>query len=157
MMSIIKFQRALVRLIINLKIEKCMKIASKLIFAGVFVASLAACTAPNSLSTQTAADGTYSVKTISNNPVLSTKVGVDRINMTYVGDLKKVSLAIKDRWFVSRSFEYKIVWVDAQGMEINPEGARWKPIQLTGREVKTVQSVAPNPSAVDVVVYLKND
>lgn len=134
-----------------------MKTALKLIFAGMLAATVVGCTAPNSLSTQTAADGSYSVKTISNNPVLSTKIGIDRVNMAYVGDLKKVSLAIKDRWFVSRSFEYKIVWVDAQGMEINPEGSRWKPIQLTGREVKTVQSVAPNPSAVDIVVYLKND
>lgn len=134
-----------------------MKTALKLIFAGILAATVVGCTAPNSLSTQTAADGSYSVKTISNNPVLSTKIGIDRVNMAYVGDLKKVSLAIKDRWFVSRSFEYKIVWVDAQGMEINPEGSRWKPIQLTGREVKTVQSVAPNPSAVDIVVYLKND
>ncbi len=134
-----------------------MKTALKLVFASMLTATMVGCAAPNSLSTQTAADGSYSVKTISNNPILSTKVGVDRINMVYVGDLKKVSLAIKDRWFVSRSFEYKIVWVDAQGMEINPEGSRWKPIQLTGREVKTVQSVAPNPSAVDIVVYLKND
>ena len=134
-----------------------MKTALKLIFARILAATVVGCTAPNSLSTQTAADGSYSVKTISNNPVLSTKIGIDRVNMAYVGDLKKVSLAIKDRWFVSRSFEYKIVWVDAQGMEINPEGSRWKPIQLTGREVKTVQSVAPNPSAVDIVVYLKND
>ena len=48
------------------------------------------------------------------------------------------------------------MWVDAQGAEVNPEGAIWKPIQLTGRETKGVQSLAPNPSAVDVVVYLKN-
>lgn len=134
-----------------------MNIALKLIFAGMLATTVAGCTAPNSLSTQSATDGSYSVRTISNNPVLSTKIGVDRVNMTYVGDLKKVSVAIKDRWFVSRNFEYKIVWVDAQNMEINPEGSRWKPIQLTGREVKTVQSVAPNPSAVDIVVYLKND
>lgn len=134
-----------------------MKIALKLILTVMLTTTVVGCTAPNSLSTQTATDGSYSVKTISNNPVLSTKVGVERINMAYVGDLKKVSLAIKDHWFVSRKFEYKIVWVDAQGMEINPEGSRWKPIQLTGREVKTVQSVAPNPSAVDIIVYLKND
>ena len=82
---------------------------------------------------------------------------IERISMATVGVLKKVSLSIKDRWFMSKNFEYKIVWVDAQGMEVNPEGSRWKPIQLTGREVKTVQSVAPNPSAVDVVVYLKKD
>ncbi len=134
-----------------------MKIYSKLGMASLLAASLTACTAPNSLSTQTAADGTYSVKTISSNPKLVTQIGVDRISMGYAGDLKKASIAIKDRWFVSRNFEYKIVWVDASGFEVNPEGSRWKPIQLTGREIKTVQSIAPNPSAVDVVVYLRKD
>ena len=134
-----------------------MKIYSKLGVASLLAASLTACTAPNSLSTQTAADGTYSVKTISSNPKLVTQIGVDRISMGYAGDLKKASIAIKNRWFVSRNFEYKIVWVDASGFEVNPEGSRWKPIQLTGREIKTVQSIAPNPSAVDVVVYLRKD
>lgn len=134
-----------------------MKIYSKLGVASLLAASLTACTAPNSLSTQTAADGTYSIKTISSNPKLVTQISVDRISMGYAGDLKKASIAIKDRWFVSRNFEYKIVWVDASGFEVNPEGSRWKPIQLTGREIKTVQSIAPNPSAVDVVVYLRKD
>lgn len=134
-----------------------MKICLKLGAASLLAAALISCTAPNSLSTQTAADGTYSVKTVSNNPKLVTQIAVDRISMGYAGDLKKASIAIKDRWFVSRNFEYKIVWVDANGFEVNPEGSRWKPIQLTGREIKTVQSIAPNPSAVDVVVYLRKD
>lgn len=134
-----------------------MRIYLKLGAASLLAAALIGCTAPNSLSTQTAADGTYSVKTVSNNPKLVTQIAVDRISMGYAGDLKKASIAIKDRWFVSRNFEYKIVWVDANGFEVNPEGSRWKPIQLTGREIKTVQSIAPNPSAVDVVVYLRKD
>ncbi len=134
-----------------------MNMNLKLAAAGLLAAALAGCTAPNSLSTQTAADGSYSVKTVSNNPKLVTQIAVDRSNMGYAGDLKKASIAIKDRWFVSRTFEYKIVWIDASGFEVNPEGSRWKPIQLTGREIKTVQSIAPNPSAVDIVVYLRKD
>lgn len=129
----------------------------KLSLAVVITTTLCGCTVSNSLSTQTSTDGSYTVKTIGNNPKLTTEIMIERISMATIGDLKKVSLSIKDRWFMSKNFEYKIVWVDTQGMEVNPEGSRWKPIQLTGREVKTVQSVAPNPSAVDVVVYLKKD
>lgn len=126
------------------------------LFALVFcLTALTACTAPNALSTQTAKDGTYSVKTRTSNPVLLTEIGVDRINTSYAGDLKKVALGIKNQRFNNKHFSYKIVWVDANQMEINPESAIWKPIDLTGREVKTVQSLAPNPSAVDVVIYLK--
>jgi len=122
---------------------------------GLAATLMVGCTAPNALSTQTNADNAISIKTITNNPVLTTEVFVERVNMSNAGDLKKVAVAIKNRRFNNKDFNYKIVWVDAQGVEVNPESAIWKPIQLTGREVKGVQSVAPNPSAVDVVVYLK--
>lgn len=116
---------------------------------------LTACTAPNALLTQTTNDGTYTVATRTSNPVLLTEIGVSRISMSTAGDLKKVALGIKNQRFNNKHFSYKIVWVDSNGMEVNPESSIWKPIDLTGREIKTVQSVAPNPSAVDVVVYLK--
>ncbi|MEB3767019.1 YcfL family protein [Acinetobacter sp. MD2] len=117
--------------------------------------TLTACTAPNSLNTQTQNDGTMTVKKLTNNAVLLTEIGIDRVNMQQVGDLKKVALSIKNQRFNNKHFTYKIVWVDANGVEVNPEGSIWKPIDLTGREIKSVQSLAPNPSAVDVVVYLK--
>lgn len=117
--------------------------------------TLSACTAPNALSTQTQTNGDINIQKRTNNAVLFTEIGIDRISMVNVGDLKKIALGIKNQRFNNKHFSYKIVWVDAQGMEVNPESAIWKPIDLTGREIKTVQSLAPNPSAVDVVVYLK--
>lgn len=118
-------------------------------------AVLAACTAPNAVITKTQTNGEMSVQKRTNNAVLLTEIGVDRVSMVDVGDLKKIALGIKNQRFNNKHFSYKIVWVDTQGMEVNPEGSIWKPIDLTGREIKTVQSLAPNPSAVDVVVYLK--
>ncbi len=116
---------------------------------------LVACTAPNTLTTKTESNGEMNVQTRTNNAVLLTEIGIDRVSMVNIGDLKKVALAIKNQRFNNKHFSYKIVWVDAQGMEVNPEGSIWKHVDLTGREIKTVQSLAPNPSAVDVVVYLK--
>ncbi|XID74633.1 YcfL family protein [Alkanindiges sp. WGS2144] len=121
----------------------------------LIAASLTGCTAPNAMLTTTDSEGNSSVRTITNNAVLSTRIGVNRVNMTNLGDIKRVSLSLKNGWYYAQAFEYKIVWMDASGTEINPEGATWKPVSLQGREAKTVQSVAPNPSAVDIVVYLK--
>ena len=132
-----------------------MKNQLKLALLGLGAAVMVGCTAPNALSTQTDANNEVSIRTITNNPVLTTEVFVERVGMSMAGDLKKVSIAIKNRRFNNKDFSYKIVWIDTHGAEVNPEGAIWKPIQLTGREVKGVQSLAPNPSAVDVVVYLK--
>ncbi|MCF8999161.1 DUF1425 domain-containing protein [Acinetobacter nectaris] len=127
----------------------------KVLIPSLFVFGLTACTAPNSLSTQTQSNGSMSIQTKTNNPVLLTEIGIDRINTVDVGNLKKVAIAIKNQRFNDKHFFYKIVWVDAQGIEVNPEGSIWKPIDLTGREIKSVQSLAPNPSAVDTVIYLK--
>lgn len=134
-----------------------MKNLLKLSLIAALSAGFVGCTAPNALSTQSTADGTYSVKVVGNNLLLSSKVSVQRISMTYAGDLRKVALGIKGDWFVTKKFTYKIVWVDANKMEISPESSIWMPIILAGRETKTVQSIAPNPSAVDVIVYLKAD
>ncbi len=119
--------------------------------------ALSGCTAPNAMQTQTDASGKMSVRTITNNPVLSTRIGVSKVNMTNLGDIKRTSLALSNGWFYAQEFQYKIVWFDASGTELNPEGALWKPLSLQGRETKTVQSVAPNPSGVDVLIYMKKD
>lgn len=118
-------------------------------------AFLSACTAPNAMVMSTTAQGDSSVRTITNNPVLSTRIGVSQVSMTNLGNIKHASLALKNGWYYAQAFEYKIVWLDNSGTEINPEGAIWKPVSLQGREIKTVQSVAPNPSALDIVIYLK--
>lgn len=53
------------------------------------------CTAPNALSTQTNSSNEISIRTITNNPILSTEVFVERVNMSAAGDLKRASIAIK--------------------------------------------------------------
>lgn len=50
--------------------------------------------------------------------------------------------------------EYKIVWVDADGMAIEPEVA-WRSTALMPKEVKALQGTAPHPKAVDMLFYLR--
>ena len=116
--------------------------------------ALVGCTAPNALQTTTNNDGT-TARTMTNNPMLRTEIAVQKVSMSVVGDLKNANVNIRNVRFNNKQFQYKIVWVDTTGSEVNPESSIWKPIQLIGREVKTVQSLAPNPSAIDIVVYLK--
>ena len=56
-----------------------MKILINLTLIGMMSAVVVGCTAPNALSTQTSADGSYAIKTVSNNPKLTTQVMVERI------------------------------------------------------------------------------
>lgn len=51
--------------------------------------------------------------------------------------------------------QYKVTWVDQNGLEVEPEKANWKPAPLNGFEPKQVNDIAPNPRAVDFRVYVK--
>lgn len=48
------------------------------------------------------------------NPILATRIGVNRINMVSLGDIKKASLALKMVGSTEQSFEYKVVWFRCQ-------------------------------------------
>ena len=65
----------------------------------------------------------------------------------FVGDLLKAQVSIVSKYSKTLEFQYKFLWFDAQGMEINAGSLPWTPLTLFGNESKTVQAVAPNPSA----------
>ena len=50
--------------------------------------------------------------------------------------------------------EYKVVWVDADGMAIEPN-AVWRQTALMPKEVKALQATAPRPDAVDMLFYVR--
>lgn len=72
-----------------------MKNQLKLALLGLSAAAMVGCTAPNALSTQTDANNEVSIRTITNNPVLTTEVFVERVGMSMAGDLKRHQLPLK--------------------------------------------------------------
>ena len=50
--------------------------------------------------------------------------------------------------------EYKVVWVNADGMAIEPN-AVWRQTALMPKEVKALQATAPRPDAVDMLFYVR--
>ena len=50
--------------------------------------------------------------------------------------------------------EYKVVWVDADGMAIEPN-AVWRQAALMPKEIKALQATAPRPDAVDMLFYVR--
>ena len=51
--------------------------------------------------------------------------------------------------------QVKMVWMDADGMEIDPDGETYRVSILDGKETITVTSVSPNPRAVKVKVNIR--
>lgn len=71
------------------------------------------------------------------------------------GDLHQVQIVLKNDWHSELTFKYKVVWQDKNGIEFDPEASPWHPLTLPSQASKTFQSTAPNPSATNFIVHIK--
>jgi len=51
--------------------------------------------------------------------------------------------------------EYKVVWMDATGLEIPSVVSTWQADSLSGLEIRNLRATAPSPQAVDFRFYVK--
>lgn len=84
----------------------------------------------------------------------------DRIEVINVvaakaGDLAKASVEVKNDSNFAYTFEYRFKWYDAAGMEINPDATAWIPVAIMANETKSLQAVAPNPTAATFKLFLQ--
>src|ERR1035437_4930939 len=84
---------------------------------------------------------------IIDNSKLARGLQIVDLKSQFVGDLLKAQVSIVSKYSKTLEFQYKFLWFDAQGMEINPGSLPWIPLSVYGNESKTVQAVAPNPAA----------
>lgn len=83
-------------------------------------------------------------------------VKVQQIKGDYVnGENYRARVMILNDEKSSKTLQYKITWYDPDGMQVDPEGSAWTPITLTGKEEKTVQSVAPSPNVNGFVLNIR--
>jgi len=71
------------------------------------------------------------------------------------GNVMKAQATLKSKDRDTLSFQYRFDWYDASGMEINSGAGSWKPLLITGRESKTIQSVAPDPRAKEFKLKIR--
>lgn len=84
---------------------------------------------------------------IIDNSRLARGVQVVDLASNFVGDLLRAQVSLVSKYSTTLAVQYKFQWFDAQGVEIAPDSLPWIPLLLNGNESKTVQAVAPNPSA----------
>ena len=51
--------------------------------------------------------------------------------------------------------EYKVVWLDANGLEIPSVVSTWQPMSAAARDIVGLTATAPSPDAVDFRFYVK--
>jgi uncharacterized protein YcfL len=92
---------------------------------------------------------------IIDNSKLARGLQVVDLKSQFAGDLLKAQVSIVSKYSRTLEFQYKFLWFDAQGVEINPGSLPWTPLTLNGNESKTVQAVAPNPSAREFKINIR--
>lgn len=83
----------------------------------------------------------------SNSGFLAASLEITDTKVGYSGDLMKVQVTIKNGSRSDLNFHYKFKWLDKDDFEIAIDGRPWEPLSITAYESKTVQAVAPNPTA----------
>lgn len=92
--------------------------------------------------------------------VIATGDTEDRLRILNVaaakaGDLARASVELQNDSNFAWKFEYRFKWYDANGMEINAESTAWTPVAIMAKETKSLQALAPNPTAATFKLFLQ--
>ena len=117
--------------------------------------SLVAC-AVNETAT-VVVDGSEATEIIeTNSGILSDSLRITNTKIGYAGNLMKAQVTITNDSSDDLDFRYKFKWLDKDDFEIAVDGRPWTPMLITPFESKSVQAVAPNPSASSFKILLQN-
>ncbi len=64
----------------------------------------------------------------------------------FINGLLMVNADIENGTSNQYTIEYKFSWFDSNGMTVDDGGNAWNPIYMQGKETRTIQGLAPNPS-----------
>lgn len=96
-------------------------------------------------------------RVVVNNTSLGRDLAVVDTRMANAGDILQAGVTLESRTGSTLSLQYKFVWLDAKGFEINPESGTWKPLTLYGKETRQLQGVAPNAGAIEFMLKIRRD
>ena len=129
-----------------------MKIGWSLGMAALALALAAGCASPNTsgitVGAETDADGNLQQLLQVDNAKLARQLHVDDlvVGQTKNG-LMKASVKLTSRQNKSIVAQSKFAWFDEGGNEIDPDTDPWRPLVIHGKEMRTVQGVAPSANA----------
>jgi len=98
---------------------------------------------------------TYSTRVEAANPRLARHILIAGINQMEVGGLTKAAVTLQSTVHDTEAVQYRWVWFDSHGFEVNSSSQAWNPLLIYGNQTTSVQGVAPNPSAKGFKLHLR--
>lgn len=90
-----------------------------------------------------------------NSSSLKHNIRVTDLRSTNSGNLMKAQASIVSKTRKTLTLQYKFVWLDRDGMEIDSGSKPWNPIVVHGDETKSIQSVSQNSSATQFKIKIR--
>jgi uncharacterized protein YcfL len=97
----------------------------------------------------------YSTRVEAANPRLARHIVIARVNEMEVGGLTKAEVTLQSLVHDTEAVQYRWVWFDSHGFEVNSSSQAWNPLLVYGYQTTAVQGVAPNPSAKSFKLHLR--
>ena len=79
---------------------------------------------------------------------LANRVKVVRVTYNDVSGIKKATVTLESLVHRRQDLQARMVWLDAEGTEIDPDGKPFRAIVLDGNDVTTFTGMAPNEKGV---------
>jgi len=127
----------------------------KIMAVGVLAALLAGCeteTRGMRVSIDTDA-GTASVR--ENSYRLSKRIKVAKTTYDDTGDIRRATVTLESLTKRRQRIQARMVWLDAEGTEIDPDGKPFRTIVLDGNDTTTFTGLAPNAKGVQAKVVVR--
>lgn len=131
-----------------------MKSYLKIVSICIFSVVIAACSTSGVKGTSDSTSGKSEIIEVQNKS-LAKKVGIKDFKTRVVNDLLNVQVEIENKFSSTQEFQYKFSWFDVTGFAVDSGGDSWKTLVLHGMESKTVQALAPNPTARKFKIVLR--
>jgi uncharacterized protein YcfL len=89
------------------------------------------------------------------NPRLARRIAVRQVDQMDIGGLTKGAVTLQSRTSDTEALQYRWVWFDSRGFEVNSSSQAWQPLLVYGKQTASVQGLAPNPSAKSFKLHLR--
>uniref|UniRef100_A0A7C5UR61 DUF1425 domain-containing protein n=1 Tax=candidate division CPR3 bacterium TaxID=2268181 RepID=A0A7C5UR61_UNCC3 len=99
----------------------------------------------------------YDTFIVYENMSIKNKVKIYNVKMRYVNDILQISVTLTNYTKKPINIVYKFMWFDKDDFEVRANTSPWLPLSFQPKEQKTVQGVAPNPSAKSFKIKISID
>ena len=72
-----------------------------------------------------------------------------------INGFKRAHFSVQSTKLRRLYMDYRVVWLDANGMELDPQSRTYTTVILDGRSVRTITSVANRPTAVASILSIR--